>query len=255
MLHSTTRAIAFRSRERAVYAADTLMRLRPDQVRVLIFGQGRTGSTLLESLLGSTGHFATHGEILSCDEREVRRPLALMRGRAKLDRTRPSVSHVKIYHLTRDRRAPVDPHEFLASLNELGWRIVYLARDDILRHALSTLVAEARGDYHRFHDRDEELRIDVDPDNLRRLIEERRHFRDDEAYALDGLPHESVVYETDLADRDRHQETVDRLMTAFGLPRSAVRADTRKVNRFDPRALIRNYDAVDRIVAEEGLKW
>ena len=255
MIRPTPRALAFRADEAALYAHDTLRGFHPDQRRVLIFAQGRTGSTLLESLMASTGHFRSQGEILSCDEREVRRPLAYLRGAAKRAGACHVVGHVKVYHLGRDRRRPVDAGQALAHLHDRGWHIVHLRRSDILRHALSTLVAEARGDFHRFDDRDERLSLRVDTRALRRLLDERRAFDRDEAAALGDLPRQRVQYETDLADAAMHQPTIDRLMDGIGLPRRPVRARTRKVNRFDPRELIRNYDAVDRIVQDQGLAW
>jgi hypothetical protein len=249
------RALSCRLHEAGLYLADALRRSDPGQVRAVIFAQGRTGSTLLESLLDATGHFVSRGELLSCDEREPRRPLAYMRGSARRAAPRHVVGHVKVYHLTRDRRRPVDPARFLGALHADGWRIVHLVRGNILRHGLSTLVAEARGEFHRFHDRDEELVIDVDPEALRGLLAERRAFARDEAAALGDLPRVTVRYEDDLADGSRHQQTADRLLDAFGLPRRPVAAGTRKVNRFEPRDLIRNYDAIDAVVREEGLSW
>ena len=172
----TKQALAFRAREAGLYATGALKRPARGQVRAIIFAQGRTGSTLLENLLASTGHFAAQGEILSCDAHEVKAPLAYVRAAAKRTAPRNVACHVKVYHLTRDRRRPVDPARFLRALHAEGWTIIQLRRRDILRHGLSTLVAEARGDFHRFDDREEDLSIAVDPDELRQLLAERRAF-------------------------------------------------------------------------------
>lgn len=238
-----------------IYALDALYDLRKDQVRTVIFAQGRTGSTLLESLLGSTGHFATHGEILSCDAHEVGRPASFVRGKAKQARTLNSVFHLKIYHMTRDRRKPVAPAAFLSDLNADGWKIIHLIRRNVVKHALSTLVAEARGEYHRFDDSEENISIDVDLQNFRRLLTERLEFARQETGALGNLPRIELSYEDDLADESQHQVTVDKLLDEFGLERRAVSAATKKVNRFCPQDLIKNFDEVDKLVRSHGLNW
>lgn len=54
-----------------------------DQPRVLIFAQGRTGSTLLESLLASTGQFISYGELLGHSNPDLRHPIRYIEGHAR----------------------------------------------------------------------------------------------------------------------------------------------------------------------------
>ena len=64
------------------YLFNAIKTKSPDQVRVVIFAQGRTGSTLLESLLCSTGHFFKNGELLNNDtgKNEIIFPTQYIRG-------------------------------------------------------------------------------------------------------------------------------------------------------------------------------
>ncbi len=55
----------------------------PKTQRVLIFAQGRTGSTVLESLLVSTRRFEERGEMLGANNEPVHLPARCLRGMAR----------------------------------------------------------------------------------------------------------------------------------------------------------------------------
>jgi LPS sulfotransferase NodH len=249
---STQVACHLRARELAAYAADLVRPLDPRATRAVIFAQGRTGSTLLEGLLCSTGHFSENGEILNCHTREIWAPLSFTLGEAKRRGPANFLFHVKIYQLTRDRRRPIDVACFLRGLHHRGWRIIYLHRSDVARHVLSTFVAGARGSYHKLEADDRRLRFAVDPDAFERIYLERRAFRDQELAALAGLPHFDVNYESDLESAEGHQPLVDRLLDWLGLERRPASARTRRINVYPPEELVENYrELVDRLRARE----
>ena len=52
-------------KELRAYSADIFKKCSPEKRRVVIFAQGRTGSTLLEDILCSSGYFSANGELLS----------------------------------------------------------------------------------------------------------------------------------------------------------------------------------------------
>ncbi|MDY7024190.1 MAG: hypothetical protein SWJ54_23045, partial [Cyanobacteriota bacterium] len=54
-----------RTEELLSYLCEHIRKSSPNQVRTLIFAQGRTGSNLLENLLVSTGYFRKTGEKLN----------------------------------------------------------------------------------------------------------------------------------------------------------------------------------------------
>jgi LPS sulfotransferase NodH len=253
---SFSRSVALYRAEARAYLLNAIRPLSPKQARLVIFAQGRTGTTLLESLLVSTGHFKAGGEMLNCNDHRIRYPFSYTVGRAKDEAPQNFFFHVKIYHLTRDRgQRPVDPAKFLGNLHQNGWKILYLRRDNILQHALSNLVAEARGNYHRYENSEEKLRFSIDPSELRRMLRERREFQVQEVAALEGLPRMSFQYETNLEDATEQQRTVDTILDTLGLERRPAQAKTLKVNRFAPSELIENFREIDEIVRAEGLEW
>lgn len=231
---------------------------RPRAAPVLIFAQGRSGSTVLESLLASTGHFAARGELLGDGHDRTRFPRALLRGHARRTGGRSLLCHVKIYHLTRDREragsGALDPREFLRGLAGEGWRIIYLARTDRVRHVLSGLVAEARKDYHKLDDRPVTTAVTVRRATLEEWIAQRLALEEDERAALAGLDYHEVVYERDLEQAAAQQHTIDRVLDFLDLPRRTVSTPFRKVNARPLREIVANYDEFSGWIREMGLE-
>ena len=138
-MHLLSKAnIRFRRHEVLAYLFNIIKPHSSGQVRVVIFAQGRTGSTLLESLLCSTGHFFKYGELLNNDsgKNEVIFPTQYIRGLSKWESDSNFIFHVKIYHLTRDRKRPVDPKIFLDTLYNDGFKVIFLRRNNLVRHVL-----------------------------------------------------------------------------------------------------------------------
>lgn len=241
---------------RQVVAHAASLTPEPATRRVLIFAQGRTGSTLLEQLLGSTGHFRTGGELLGHGRAGVWSPVAHVDGMARYHRRDNYVCHVKVYHLGPDReqagRAPVDPGDFLHELHDRGWDVVYLRREDRVRHALSNMVAEARGSYHKRDGGAESTTIVVDRADLVRRIEARAGREEQERLALQRVPHLELVYERDLRAATSQQPTVDRVLRHAGLEPREATTELRRINSRSLRSVVRNYDDFAEWVRELG---
>lgn len=238
-------SLAAIARECAAYAHLFLHR-PPKDVCVLIFGQGRTGSTLLEDLLCSTGHFVKHGELLNKPGETIRFPAAYLKGRARRLRAGGFICHVKPSHLRDDRERvgarPLDLQAFIGSMTKEGFRIIHLKRSDRIGQFLSQRMAEARGCYHKFDDAPETRRVTIDRKQLEWWLERRRARDDREAAALDGFETIEVEYDADLADPAAHQATVDRILDSLALPPRRAGTSLRKVNRRPMRDIVENYD-------------
>lgn len=234
-----------------------LVRRRPRNVRVLIFGQGRTGSTLLEDLLCSTGHFAKYGEILGKGASSVRFPAAFLKGSARRCSSKHFVCHVKPDHLRiyrlRAGRGPLDIRAFLKSMVTDGFKVIHLTRRNQLAQFLSQQMAEARGQYHKRDDRPEIRRVIVDRQQLKKFIEWRKARDDEEAAALEGLNFIEVEYERDLEKLSVHQPTVDRILGCLSIETRPVQTSLRKVNHRRWREIVENYDEFAVWARELGL--
>lgn len=224
-----------------------------DRVRALIFAQGRTGSTLLESLLCSTGHFRENGELLNTDWRsEVLFPLQYIRGMTRWKKDENFVFHLKLYHLTTDRRRPVDPVLFVETLFKEGWKIIYLSRRNKFKHALSNIVAKARQNYHKLSDNEETLKLTVDCEKLVKRVHRRFRYEELEKEVLSRIRYLELTYEDDLENSEVHQETVNRVLDYLSLERRKASTKYRKVNTQTLQELVTNYDELLSCVYEHG---
>jgi hypothetical protein len=217
---------------------------RPPRGRFVLFSQGRTGSSLLESLLAAHPEVHRSIEILS-----KRRRLADLHRflDAASRRSRHPVWGAKI-KVDQLEFQGVDPPAFLATLATSGWRLVHLWRRDTLRQSVSHFVRRHRGHAHRKDDRPETLRLRIEPSALLGQIESRLERLARERAALRDLPHVEVVYEDDLLRAERHQLTADRLFAFLGVAPAPVSTDFRKVTPSDLPSLIENWAEVRRAI-------
>lgn len=221
--------------------------------RTLIFGQGRSGSTLLESLLASTGHFVPQGEVFGAKGRKILYPERYLRGHSARWPENNFLCHVKIHHLM-SRRRPVEPRPFLQRLSDDGWRIIFLSRTDRVRQSLSFLVAEVRGEYHKRDDRPETISVRVSRERLEALVIRSLVQAQAEREVLAGIDYHEVIYEHDLEDASNHQRTIDGVLDFLGLPRRPVSTSLRKVIAQPLREIVLNYDEFAAWVRGMGLE-
>jgi hypothetical protein len=244
-----------RGQELLSYFFDLIKPASPSQVRVVIFAQGRTGSSLLESLLCSTGQFRRNGELLNTRKGEILFPVNFIRGLSKWKSANNFVFHVKIYQLIRDRkRRPIDPGLLIRSLYDEGWKIIYLRRKNKVKHVISNFVAKHRGAYHKFDDREERLKVAIDCKLFVEKLNERLLFEAEEKKALMGISYHEVVYEDDLESADKHQETINRIMDYLSLPHERISTQYKKINTAPLNGLVSNYDEFIDCINKHGLQ-
>ena len=211
-----------------------------DPGRFLIFGQGRTGSNLLGSLLANHPQVHFANEVLFD---QMLLPQTWIEGGRRRNPAACYGIHVKIYQL-RDEHRVRDVNAWLHGMHERGWKIVYLRRENLLRHVLSNMLADARGSYH---DRDGSVsnpRLEVDVLGLVTHMGLRRQNLLAEAEALAGLPFETVVYEDDLLDETQWQPTVDRLYKHIGLASVPVSSALRRTSSADLASMVANLEEI-----------
>lgn len=248
--------LCHRALEATSYFYNLTKSIPSNQVRLLIFGQGRTGSTLLESLICSTGYFHKNGELLNNDKGEILFPIHYIRGLSKYKASENFIFHLKIYQLTRDRRHPIDPAKFLNVLSSDGWKVIYLRRRNKVKHALSNFVAEHRNAAHKFDDELEKPRLLIDCDHLIARVNERFRFRDAERNALADIKYHEVIYEDGLEKPDSHQLTINKILDYVSLEHRMASTNHRKVNTQSLKDLIINYDEfVDCLIKRKWHKF
>jgi len=242
LLNRLQQKLKHRRKEAIAYFFNATKSASSSSVRTVIFAQGRTGSTLLESLLCSSGYFQRNGELLHPDRGEILFPTQFIRGLSKWQADNNFIFHVKVYQLTEDRKRPIDPVCFLETLQREGWKVIHLKRKNKVRHALSNVVFKHRGSGHKFDDRREDIKITVNCERFTEQVNDRIRFEVAEKEVLANIDYHTVVYEDDLEKQSAHQETANQIFDYLSLDRREVTTHHRKVIVLPLEELISNYD-------------
>ncbi|MDN3204709.1 hypothetical protein [Algoriphagus sediminis] len=221
-------------------------------VKVVIYGQGRSGSTLLESLISSSGYFEEQGEIIRPYRRILGSPLAFVKGFANHYYKENFIFHVKDYQLSDEGLELIDPREFLHKLYKEGWKIVYLNRKNILRQSISKQIANQRNLFHQHNDQNIEKSYQIDLEELEYEIQLRMDYLKKERENLEGLKYEEVCYEEDLLDPRMHQKTINRLLDHFGLGPKKVSTSLKRTGKKPLEKQIKNYAEMVSFLKEKG---
>lgn len=199
--------------------------------RFVIYSLGRSGSTLLVSLLNSHDHIHCDGEILN---NFVLFPMKHVETCASMSKAEVYGFKLLTYQL-EDVQRFLHPRRFILELGENGYKIIYLTRANLLRQALSNIYARQVQFHSRVSDgrpKEKFMRVEVaDVLNWIKGIESRCKF---EREILEGVPHLSLVYEDDLQDNESHQRTIERVCDFIGTSPAIVSTSLQKVT---PRAL------------------
>jgi LPS sulfotransferase NodH len=208
--------------------------------KFVLFAQGRTGSTLLGDLLGSHPDVYFGDEPLRSRVRSTRLAVERMRWR----HARHAVGfHVKIYQLTGDQGIS-DPGAWLRGMYRHGWRVIALRRDNVLRQVLSNMTAQAVNRYEDRAGAGGNVSVHVDPDDLLHWMNVRRQLGEDEAAALDGIPHLALSYERDLENAASWPATMQRVFGHLDLDAVPVATNLHRQNPGAVVDLVANYAEV-----------
>lgn len=212
------------------------------KARFVIFAQGRTGSTLLTSTLDTHPQITCKDEILG-QPRAF--PIRFVENAARASGAECFGFHVKIYQLTSWQRVE-DVHGWLSSLQARGWKILYLRRENLLRHVVSNVFAEAAGAWH--HRSGETIkrpeRITLPLERLHHGIEGRRRNIAAERTALEGLDYLELVYERDLETPEAQAETFTRIQAYLGVETTPLSTSLKKAVARPLEDLVDNYGEV-----------
>ena len=211
------------ARELATYTALLpLLLLAPlakGKKKFLIYAQPRTGSTLLVDLLNSHPNIRCEREVLAF------RPLltrSFLEARRSLH---PRYTYgCKILNHQLERQVS---HRcttaFLRKIQNRGWGIIHLRRENVLRQALSRVLVDSRRLRHLETGEPRwQGQVRISAPELHRCIRESERWtrRDQRTFAQ--LPHLELVYERDLLQAERHQAASNRVFEFLEVARAGL---------------------------------
>lgn len=221
-------------REQAAYTLAVVRKHKLPRNRFVIFAQGRSGSTVLVDLMNSHPEIFTFGEIMQHNVvRNLRNPLRYAEGVCSLSKRPTTGFKVKVHQIEKIQGH--DPREVLHDFHRQGWKIVYLQRTNLLRHAISDVRTEKTGEYHNVKGAEvggksaTRRRIRVELPELMSAIHFREECLQKEARALEGLPHLKIEYEKDLLGPDAQRASLNRVFEFLGLAPHDAETAFRKV--------------------------
>lgn len=237
----------------AVYRDSILKwpRVCSDVQGFFIFGQGRSGSTLLGTLLGAHSKIDFRDEILF--HRKLF-PMAHVNGCASRSTAPFFGFHVKIYQLTEDQRIK-RPELFIDRLLSKGWKMIYLRRLNVLRLAVSPLLARDRKLWHIRSDSEGKSKaaVRLDPREVETCVRNRLRFFKMESAILQNCAYLEVIYERDLLDAGRHGDTVGKVTDFLGLEREGTKSHLQKTTSPNLSDDISNLEEIHEHLRHKGL--
>ena len=242
-----------RARDRGAALAEEVYyniagRHRLPEHRFVIFAQGRSGSTLMTSLLDSHPEIRCHDELL---QRPRLAPLRYIDQVARTASASHHGFHLKIYQLKWNQRGQ-DPHAFMDALESRGMRIIYLWRENVLDTNFSNYFARATGVWHyRSNDSNRpDLKIRIDPDELHRSLDKSTQFLKEERDVLSGRSFCEVNYERDLLSSEHRDVAMQRIQEFLGVTQHVLKSPLKKSVKRPIADLIENYDEIVRALED-----
>ncbi len=221
----------------------TLIKRPAHPRKFLIVSRPRSGTTLLRGLLNQVPGIRCDSELLG---HAVLAPQLYLN---RLARTRGEAAYgIKVlsYQLFEVQNMGDRAPDFLEDLLADGYTLIHLRRDTF-DQVMSLCKARTAQLYHAPSDRKIETReITIDPEHFMRQLRASRAAQDYEDLLFSKLPHLRLQYEDDLMDGAAHQNTVDRVCAAIGVPSGPVEAALARVAK---KIIVTNLDALQALAA------
>lgn len=217
-------------------------------IHFLVYGQSRSGSTLLQELLDSHEDVCCEGEILCSDWGYVRNSLLLrflkcypdfyLKRRTRLAKASAYGCKLMFYHL-------YCPEYGVKRLQAKGWNIIHIRRSDKIRQCLSTLLAKKTGHWHRREGViNPDYQVTIDEQEFVQALHKRVSWQKREDRIVASLPHLRVTYEKDLLLSDYWQATADKICRFLHIKSAPVTCGTKTTDLRSYAEIITNYNSL-----------
>jgi len=181
--------------------------------KFVIFGSGRTGSTLLVNILNANPKIHCDTEILT---HRFLFPKNVIHCRSHLSKKEIYGFKLLSYQLKNVQK--ISHEDLFQYLLSKGYKFLYIKRSNLIRQSLSVLYANFRKKWHLTSNENFiRKKMYVDLEKLYHSIEEYEHQLDYEKKVLEGIPHISILYEKDLIDSESRKQLMKRLARVFNV--------------------------------------
>ena len=188
----------------------------------MIFGRGRSGSTLLSSLLNQSDEIQCAPEILF---HYTKFPLLKIHYHETICPNKIFGFKLLTYQLADVHKARNNFQDFLDPiLVDKNYKLIYLYRENILHQAISNYVAFKRGKFHQSKGENKHSeQFEVDVDEIFMWLNKLKDRIEVENQILPNYEHLKINYEEDLLNPACHQKTINRIVSFIGAKDYQVR--------------------------------
>lgn len=208
----------------------------------VVFGRGRSGSTLLVQMLEAHPELSCLGEILRYPPLS---PVRYVENRLRALPT-PRRGFKLLSYQVRGLRTAADRAAIRVWLVDRDARVIRLRRENLFDHAVSNIYAARRGAYHSTDRRaGRHLRLRIEVAELRGWMEGSAALLSFEDDFLGDLPRLELGYERDLATGAARSAAFRAVADYLGVPHLDVQPSLQRVTPRDYRDLILNYREIE----------
>ena len=217
--------------------------------KFVIFGQGRTGSFLVRTLLNCHPQIVCQGEIFSRYYLKVFMPKFFLQGITKSFSDKVYGFDLQPNHLTFHQ---IKGKLFLSYLHDNGWKIIYLKRKNLFHQKISAIIAIQQNKWHYWKN-DTKIsnftKIYLDSNEIIKELENKRLDYIKEQEMLESLPYLEITYEDDLSTVAQHQATANKIFTYLNLPSVLVKTNLQK-EPYKISEIIANYEQLYDLLSQ-----
>jgi hypothetical protein len=228
------------------------MTFKKKKIKFVIFGLGRSGSTLLKQLLNSHPEIVCEGELLNAEEKYVTNPLLLRlvyRFPYLFFALRSMLSKKPVYGFTLLFYQYSPPAKLIGKLVKKDWKIIRIYRENSLEQSLSHLVAQQTRVWHRYDNQEIQTpKLVITPEELMNRLNIVNTNKKTETKLFENFAHHKVVYEDDLKNESDWTETTRRIFEYLGVNPAPVSASIKKTYSRPYSEIIENYDELIKYV-------
>ena len=227
--------------------------------KFFIYTGGRTGSTVLTDLLNSHPDMYCDHEIFdtSGSLSPVKHPLLYISScskRAVMNRKPVYGFKVKIEQLIKEHNYK-EIGELLKLFYDKGWKVIYLKRTNIFKHAVSGIISNHTKIFHVKNDNGfEHEKLNIDCNFLIGVMGYYDELGKSEEESLKAIPHLRIIYEEDLLDSLNHQYASDKVFDYLGIKSHPVNTNLKKIIPEDLEKIVLNFQEVHSFIKNSKYK-
>jgi len=224
--------------------------------KFVIFGQGRSGSNLLRTLLNSHPDIFCENEIFNPNriaksnyfKRLHIRWFPLSYIFSLLKKSDKKVYGFKIFDFHHH-----SIQRIINNLEKKGWKIIHIQRRNTLKQAFSGIIANYTNIWiKKKHDGLPSEVYHIPPEEAKTAIETRKNRFEQELEILGEKPHLHVIYEDHLQSKNLWQETANKVFDFLEIKSHPVIAKTEITDPRPDRERIENFEEIIEFLKANG---